>query len=152
MVYHYHLRSRDGAPLVEEPSWGIRGNYPFGDGWNNQYVFVKIQGPFSYPTSYGIIGKLFSLILALSLSFLWDIVLIDAWFLPSDVSCMVSFAGEAVAKHIVGVPRRFPWVTFLVSKEALRHSRVWGKPYPFSFHLIGFRPLISCVAFSQGMW
>ncbi|KAH0898754.1 hypothetical protein HID58_048322, partial [Brassica napus] len=33
---------------------------------------------------------------------------------------------EAVAKLIMGVPRRFRWVTFLVSKEALRHSRVWG--------------------------
>ena len=27
----YHLRSRDGTPLVEEPSRGIKGNYPFGD-------------------------------------------------------------------------------------------------------------------------
>ncbi|KAH0867573.1 hypothetical protein HID58_074595, partial [Brassica napus] len=43
-----------------------------------------------------------------------------------DVSRPVSFAGEAVAKLIMGVPRRFRWVTFLVSKEALRHSRVWG--------------------------
>nr|VDD35152.1 unnamed protein product [Brassica oleracea] len=25
----------------------------------------------------------------------------------------------------MGVPRRFLWVTFLMSKEALRHSRVW---------------------------
>ena len=48
----YHLRSRDGAPLVEELSRGIRGNYPIGDGWNNRYVFVKIQEPFSYPTSW----------------------------------------------------------------------------------------------------
>ncbi|KAL0815732.1 hypothetical protein Bca101_072176 [Brassica carinata] len=83
----YHLQSRDGAPLVEEPSRGIR-----------------------------------------------------------DVSRPVSFAGEAVAKLIMGVPRRFRWVTFLVSKEALRHSRVWGKPFLLSFHLIGFRHSL------QGMW
>ncbi|KAH0858882.1 hypothetical protein HID58_087143 [Brassica napus] len=44
----------------------------------------------------------------------------------TDVSRRVSFAGEAVAKFIMGVPRRFRWVTFLVSREALRHSRVWG--------------------------
>ncbi|KAF3603327.1 hypothetical protein F2Q69_00035032 [Brassica cretica] len=43
-----------------------------------------------------------------------------------DVSHPVSFAGEAVAKFIMGVPRRFRWVTSLVSREALRHSRVWG--------------------------
>ncbi|KAG2275905.1 hypothetical protein Bca52824_058460 [Brassica carinata] len=75
----YHLRSRDGAPLVEEPSRGVRGNHPFGD--------------------------------ALPLL---------------DVSHPVSFAGEAVAKLIMGIPRRFRWVTFRVSREALRHSRVWG--------------------------
>ncbi|KAF3557670.1 hypothetical protein F2Q69_00012703 [Brassica cretica] len=46
-----------------------------------------------------------------------------------DVSRPVSFAGEAVAKLVVGIPRRFRWVTFLVSREALRHSRVWGKPF-----------------------
>ncbi|KAF2546184.1 hypothetical protein F2Q70_00022305 [Brassica cretica] len=38
----YHLRSRDGAPLVEEPSRGIRGNYPFGDGWNNRCISSDI--------------------------------------------------------------------------------------------------------------
>ncbi|KAG2275771.1 hypothetical protein Bca52824_058326 [Brassica carinata] len=75
----YHLRSRDGAPLVEEPSRGVRGNHPFG--------------------------------YALALS---------------DVFRPVSFAGEAVAKLIMVIPRRFRWVTFLVSREALRHSRVWG--------------------------
>ncbi|KAF3576665.1 hypothetical protein DY000_02031414 [Brassica cretica] len=94
----YHLRSRDGAPLVEEPSRGVRGNHPFGDGWNSRYVFVKIQEPVGYPTS-------------------WRTM---------DVSRPVSFAGEAVAKLIMGIPRRFRWVTFLVSREALRHSRVWG--------------------------
>ncbi|KAL0771606.1 hypothetical protein Bca101_036757 [Brassica carinata] len=34
----YHLRSRDGTPLVEEPSRGILGNYPFGDGWNSRCI------------------------------------------------------------------------------------------------------------------
>ncbi|KAF3522815.1 hypothetical protein F2Q69_00048817 [Brassica cretica] len=94
----YHLRSRDGAPLVEEPSRGVRGNHPFGDGWNSRYVFGKIQEPVGYPTS-------------------WRTV---------DVSRPVSFAGEAVEKLVMGIPRRFRWVTFLVSREALRHSRVWG--------------------------
>uniref|UniRef100_A0A0D3BUV3 Uncharacterized protein n=1 Tax=Brassica oleracea var. oleracea TaxID=109376 RepID=A0A0D3BUV3_BRAOL len=83
----YHLRSRDGTPLVEKSSRGIRGNYPFGDSWNNRYVFVKIKEPVGYPTS-------------------WRTVV--------------------VAKLIMGVPRQFRWVTFLVSKKALRHSRVWG--------------------------
>ncbi|KAF3593360.1 hypothetical protein DY000_02020580 [Brassica cretica] len=94
----YHPRSRDGAPLVEEPSRGVRGSHPFGDGWNSRYVFVKIQEPVGYPTS-------------------WRTV---------DVSRPVSFAGEAVAKLIMGIPWRFLWVTFLVSREALRHSSVWG--------------------------
>ncbi|KAF3509574.1 hypothetical protein F2Q69_00007077 [Brassica cretica] len=75
----YHLRSCDGTPLVEEPSRGVRGNYPFGDGWNSWYVFVKIQEPAGYPMS-------------------WRTV---------DLSRPVSFAGEAVAKLIMGVPRRF---------------------------------------------
>ncbi|KAL0846970.1 hypothetical protein Bca101_020216 [Brassica carinata] len=47
----YHIRSRDGAPLVEELSRGIWGNYPFGDDWNKRHVFVNIQEPFSYPRS-----------------------------------------------------------------------------------------------------
>ncbi|KAL0826723.1 hypothetical protein Bca101_050400 [Brassica carinata] len=54
----YHLRSRDGTPLVEEPSRGVRGNYPFGDGWNSRYVFVKIQEPVGYPTSRCTVGFL----------------------------------------------------------------------------------------------
>ncbi|KAH0858869.1 hypothetical protein HID58_087130 [Brassica napus] len=40
----------------------------------------------------------------------------------------VSFAGEAVAKLIMGIPRPLRWVTFVVRREAWRHSRVWGKP------------------------
>ncbi|KAF3523528.1 hypothetical protein F2Q69_00047193 [Brassica cretica] len=89
----YHLRSRDGAPLVEEPSRGVRGNHPFGDGWNSRYVFVKIQEPVGCPTS-------------------WRTV---------DVSRPVSFAGEAVAKLIMEIPRRFRWVTFLGTWQGLRH-------------------------------
>ncbi|KAF2572469.1 hypothetical protein F2Q70_00002764 [Brassica cretica] len=87
-----------GSTIVEEPSWGVRSNHPFGDGWNSWYVFVKIQEPVGYLTSW----------------------------LTVDVSRPVSFAGEAVAKLIMGIPRRFRWVTFLVRREALRHSRVWG--------------------------
>ncbi|KAF3560957.1 hypothetical protein DY000_02015629 [Brassica cretica] len=98
-VGFYHLRSRDGAPLVEEPSRGVRGNHPFGDGWNSRYVFAKIQEPVGYPTSW----------------------------CTMDVSHPVSFAGEAVVKLIMGIPLRFRWVTFLVSREALRHSFIWGK-------------------------
>ncbi|KAF2601589.1 hypothetical protein F2Q70_00025901 [Brassica cretica] len=121
----YHLRSRDGTHLIEEPSRGIRGNYPFGDSWNNRYEFVKIQEPVGYPTSWRTVGKFF------------------------HVSRPVSFAGEAVGKLVMGVPRRFRWVTFQVSKEALRHSHVWGKPSPFSFHPIGLHFLTSCIAFSR---
>ncbi|KAF3500017.1 hypothetical protein F2Q69_00042191 [Brassica cretica] len=48
----YDLRSRDGTPLVEEPSRRVRGNYLFGDGWNGRHVFVKIQEPVGYATSW----------------------------------------------------------------------------------------------------
>ncbi|KAF2562728.1 hypothetical protein F2Q70_00017764 [Brassica cretica] len=93
----YHLQPRDGAPLVEEPSRGIRGNYPFGENWTSRYVFMKIQEPFHYPT------------------FLRTV----------DVSRLVSFLGEAVAKKMLAIPRRFRGVHFLMSKEVLRHSRLW---------------------------
>ncbi|KAF3502436.1 hypothetical protein F2Q69_00042182 [Brassica cretica] len=83
---------------VAEPSRGVRGNHPFADGWNSRYVFMKIREPVGYPTS-------------------WHTV---------DVSRLVSFEGEEVGKLIMGVPRRFRWVTFLMSREALRHSRIWG--------------------------
>uniref|UniRef100_A0A0D3BH26 Uncharacterized protein n=1 Tax=Brassica oleracea var. oleracea TaxID=109376 RepID=A0A0D3BH26_BRAOL len=53
----YHLRSRDGAPLVEEPLRVVRGNHPFDDGWNSRYVFVKIQEPVVYPTSLRTVGN-----------------------------------------------------------------------------------------------
>ena len=46
----YHLQPRNGTPLVEEPSRGTKGNYPFGNKWNSRYAFMKIQEPFFYPT------------------------------------------------------------------------------------------------------
>ncbi|KAF2561174.1 hypothetical protein F2Q70_00016940 [Brassica cretica] len=111
----YHLRSRDGPPLVEEPSRGVRGNHPFGGGWNSRCVYVKIQEPVGYPTS-------------------WRTV---------HVSHPVSFAGEAVTKLIMGVPRRFRWVTFLMSREALPHSRVWAFPfYPVRLYLVLFLTIL----------
>ncbi|KAF2615548.1 hypothetical protein F2Q70_00011960 [Brassica cretica] len=91
----YHLRSRDGTPLVEEPSRGIKGNYPFGDDWDKRYLFVKIPGPSPYPS-------------------FWRTV---------DLSRPVSFIGEVVAKLVLEVPQRFRWVNFLMRKEALHHSR-----------------------------
>ncbi|KAL0742418.1 hypothetical protein Bca4012_083931 [Brassica carinata] len=94
----YHLRSRDGAPLVEEPSRGLRGNYPFGDDWDKQYVFARIPGLLSYPM-------------------FWRTV---------DVSRPVSFNGEAVVKLAMEILRRFRGVAFPMSKEALCHSRIWG--------------------------
>ncbi|KAL0886287.1 hypothetical protein Bca101_010270 [Brassica carinata] len=81
----YHLRSRDGAPLVDEPSRGLRGNYPFGDDWEKRYVFVRVSGLLSYPT-------------------FWRTV---------DVSRPVSFSGEAVVKLAMEIPHRFRGVAFL---------------------------------------
>ncbi|KAL0796343.1 hypothetical protein Bca101_067720 [Brassica carinata] len=43
-----------------------------------------------------------------------------------DVSRPVSFAGEAVAKLVMEIPLQFRCVSFLVRKEDLRHSRIWG--------------------------
>ncbi|KAF3508191.1 hypothetical protein F2Q69_00005764 [Brassica cretica] len=53
----YNLQSSDGAPLVKEPSRGVRCNHPFGYGWNSRYVFVKIQEPVGYPTSWRTVGR-----------------------------------------------------------------------------------------------
>ncbi|KAH0892955.1 hypothetical protein HID58_055384 [Brassica napus] len=50
-----------------------------------------------------------------------------------NVSRPVSFAGEVVAKLIMGIPRRFRWVTFLVSREALRHRNVTRSPVSVVF-------------------
>ncbi|KAF3565190.1 hypothetical protein DY000_02014982 [Brassica cretica] len=86
--WFHHLRSRDSAPLVEEHSRVVRGNHPFGDGWNSRYVLMKIQELVGYPTS-------------------WRTV---------DVSRPVSFAGEVVVKLIMGIPRRFLWVALRHSR------------------------------------
>ncbi|KAL0876541.1 hypothetical protein Bca101_026246 [Brassica carinata] len=64
----YFLRPCDGAPLVKEPSRGAGGNYPFGDNWDNRYVFLKFQEPIRYPTFWRIVGK--SLDLQLTLFYL----------------------------------------------------------------------------------
>ncbi|KAG2271609.1 hypothetical protein Bca52824_066164 [Brassica carinata] len=87
---------RDGAPLVEEPSRGTWGSYPFGDNCTSRYVFMKIQEPFHYPT-------------------FWRTV---------DVSRPVSFLGETVAKKMLAIPRRFRGVHFLMSKAVLRQSNI----------------------------
>ena len=57
MPRFYHLQPRDGAPLVEEPSRGTRGNYPFGDNWTSRYMFMKIQEAFHYPTFWRTVGE-----------------------------------------------------------------------------------------------
>ncbi|KAL0789844.1 hypothetical protein Bca101_006090 [Brassica carinata] len=44
-----------------------------------------------------------------------------------DVARPVSFLGEAVAKQVLAISWCFRRVPFLVSKEVLRHSRLWGK-------------------------
>ncbi|KAL0749485.1 hypothetical protein Bca101_031488 [Brassica carinata] len=49
-----------------------------------------------------------------------------SWLCRWNVARPVSFIGEVVAKLVLGVPQWFRWVNFLMSKEALRHSRVWG--------------------------
>ncbi|KAF3543885.1 hypothetical protein DY000_02008136 [Brassica cretica] len=118
----YHLRSRHGTPLVEEPSRGIKGNYPIGDDWGKRYLFVKIPGSSPYPS-------------------FWRIV---------DVAHPVAFIGEVVVKLVLGVPQRFQWVNFLMSKEALRHSRVWGEIPFFGFFLLPFLLLIFRAVFLQG--
>ncbi|KAF3556062.1 hypothetical protein F2Q69_00013132 [Brassica cretica] len=43
-----------------------------------------------------------------------------------DVSCPLSFVGEELVKLALEIPRRFRWVGFLLSLEALRHSCIWG--------------------------
>lgn len=45
----YHIRSRDGRPLVDEPSRGAGGIYPFGDLWDMRYVIMKMNGASGYP-------------------------------------------------------------------------------------------------------
>ncbi|KAL0796294.1 hypothetical protein Bca101_067671 [Brassica carinata] len=55
------LRPRDGALLVKEPSRGAGGNYPFGDDWDNRYVFIKVQELIRYPTFWRIVGNIVKL-------------------------------------------------------------------------------------------
>ena len=43
----YHLWSRDGALLVEEPSRRVRGNYSFGDGWNKDCFLLFYESHFT---------------------------------------------------------------------------------------------------------
>ncbi|KAL0826472.1 hypothetical protein Bca101_050149 [Brassica carinata] len=45
---------------------------------------------------------------------------------PRDVSRPVSFLGEAMARKMLAIPQHFREVHFLMSKEVLCHSRLWG--------------------------
>ncbi|KAL0802517.1 hypothetical protein Bca101_057693 [Brassica carinata] len=45
-----------------------------------------------------------------------------------DVARPVSFAGEALVKLAMEIPKRFRWIPFLVNQATLsHHSRVWGE-------------------------
>ena len=68
----------------------------------------------------------------------------------TDVARPMSFIGEVVAKIVLGVPQWFRWVNFLMSKEALRHSRVWGEIPFFGFFLLPFFLLIFPCCLSSG--
>lgn len=46
----YYLRSRDGTPLVAEPSRGAGGDHPFGSDWDKRYIFMRVREPIHYPT------------------------------------------------------------------------------------------------------
>ncbi|KAF2619943.1 hypothetical protein F2Q68_00039355 [Brassica cretica] len=80
----------DGRPLVDELSSGAGGIYPFGDLWDMRYVIMKMNRACVYPL-----------------------------FLVFDVFCPVSFAGEALVKLAMEIPKRFRWVPFL-TRSALR--------------------------------
>ncbi|KAF2559569.1 hypothetical protein F2Q68_00016787 [Brassica cretica] len=145
----YRLRSRDGTPLVEEPSRGIKGNYPFGDDWDTRYLFLKIPGSSPYPSfwrtveepSRGIKGNY-------PFGDDWDTRYLflkipgsspyPSFWRTVDVARPMSFIGEVVTKLVLGVPQWFRWVNFLMSKEALPHSRVWGGIPFFGFFLLQF--------------
>lgn len=68
----------------------------------------------------------------------------------TDVARLVSFIGEVLAKLMLGVPQRFRWVNFLMSKEAVCHSRVWGEIPLFGFFLLQLFLLIFRAVFLQG--
>ncbi|KAF3535393.1 hypothetical protein F2Q69_00023149 [Brassica cretica] len=53
-------------------------------------------------------------------------LLLPTFWHTVDVARPVSFLGEAVAKQVLAISRCFRRVPFLVSKEVLRHSRLWG--------------------------
>ena len=59
------------------------------------------------------------------------------------MASLVSFLGEAVAKQVLAISGRFRRVPFLVSKEVLRHSRLWAKFLLLSPWLVGFRRRVS---------
>ncbi|KAF3549507.1 hypothetical protein DY000_02007901 [Brassica cretica] len=48
----YHIRSRDGRPLVDE-SRGAGGIFPFGDLWDRRYMIMNMNGPGGYPLFWG---------------------------------------------------------------------------------------------------
>ncbi|KAL0802372.1 hypothetical protein Bca101_057548 [Brassica carinata] len=52
----YHIRSRDGEPLVNEPPRGVRGGFSFGDLWNKRYGFMKVNGTSGYPLFWRSVG------------------------------------------------------------------------------------------------
>ncbi|KAF3504114.1 hypothetical protein F2Q69_00042161 [Brassica cretica] len=97
ILYSYYF-----APLMNKP---------------NRYMFVKIQEPVGYPTSWRTVDKCvppgFLCWRSSSEAYNGSSSTIPMGEL-SDVSRPVSFAGEAVAKLIMGVPRRFRWVNFLL--------------------------------------
>ncbi|KAF3571445.1 hypothetical protein F2Q69_00058985 [Brassica cretica] len=66
------------GPLVDELSSGAGGIYPFGDLWDMRYVIMKMNRACVYPL-----------------------------FLVFDVFCPVSFAGEALVKLAMEIPKRF---------------------------------------------
>uniref|UniRef100_M4F6Q2 Uncharacterized protein n=1 Tax=Brassica campestris TaxID=3711 RepID=M4F6Q2_BRACM len=53
----YHIQSRDGRPLVDEPSRGAGGIYPFGDLWDMRYVIMKMNGACGYPLFWRSVGS-----------------------------------------------------------------------------------------------
>ncbi|KAL0864682.1 hypothetical protein Bca101_043800 [Brassica carinata] len=107
----YHLHSHDSAPLVEEPSRGLKGNYPFGDDGTCDTCSLKSRGR-SVILRYGILR-------------------VSSGILQWGGSCK---AGN-------GNSSTFPRVAFLTSKEALCRSRVWGRPVILEFCLLRFRLL-----------
>lgn len=80
---------------------------------------MRIQEPIRYPTFWRTVGK--SLIISAYFSLLG--LVHPPMFGFTNVSRPMYFAGDAVAKLVMEIPLPFQWVRFLVSKEALSHSR-----------------------------